>query len=472
MTSSSSLRTSHFSDLPPEIIERVLLLLDDDTLVAAESVCLAWRDALSGQSAFYRQKCLTLRAQYPALTPPFRRGGLDLPEGLPAHKFRSLYFGARRLLRHGLTPDDSADLPTVRVLDCLSSQNPVAWEEWRRRYNYRGVYDMVYDHASATLACSVFDCIQVWDSDSCRCVAVVGPESLDKGGSCFHFSDGILASGTISGKIRLLDPLTSEVLYWYQPLQPAHCICDLKIVGDTLLTVDCYGNACVRKLHRHGGGAASLSQEEHLSLPLDEDCPDDVRHDYRKREFERLLDFTEDFAVTTTRQHLMIFSLDKAKAGSEVYLNSRRSVLCCKADGRDIFWGEQNGAVCRYTLHDFSPGLQWVRDTWDKCRKVMTRFTDNVTSLDVSPDFVVIGDVNGEIHICHRHTFGHTGQPDYVLETGHCYGAFVWCVQIDAGRIFSGDSDGKLVVHDFWKSSSGSEKGQPDEKKAKQAGDV
>ncbi len=30
------------------------------------------------------------------------------------------------------------------------------------------------------------------------------------------------------------------------------------------------------------------------------------------------------------------------------------------------------------------------------------------------------------------------------------YPSFIWCVKVDAERIFSGDHNGKIVVHDFW----------------------
>ena len=38
----------------------------------------------------------------------------------------------------------------------------------------------------------------------------------------------------------------------------------------------------------------------------------------------------------------------------------------------------------------------------------------------------------------------------FLLEKGHSYGEFIWAVEMDSTRIFSGDSDACLVVHDFW----------------------
>ena len=38
----------------------------------------------------------------------------------------------------------------------------------------------------------------------------------------------------------------------------------------------------------------------------------------------------------------------------------------------------------------------------------------------------------------------------FLLENGHSYRSYIWAVEMDATRIFSGDSDACLVVHDFW----------------------
>ena len=85
-----------------------------------------------------------------------------------------------------------------------------------------------------------------------------------------------------------------------------------------------------------------------------------------------------------------------------------------------------------------------------------TKFLNNSTTLDtlisVRGDKIVIGDVNAEIHVLDRKPNVPLSQESFqfLLENGHSYGEFVWAVEIDATRIFSGDSDSCLVVHDFW----------------------
>jgi len=72
--------------------------------------------------------------------------------------------------------------------------------------------------------------------------------------------------------------------------------------------------------------------------------------------------------------------------------------------------------------------------------------------MSVRDDTIVLGDVNAEIHVLNR-------KPDvplskgsfrFLLENGHSYRSYIWAVEMDATRIFSGDSDACLVVHDFW----------------------
>ena len=71
-------------------------------------------------------------------------------------------------------------------------------------------------------------------------------------------------------------------------------------------------------------------------------------------------------------------------------------------------------------------------------------------------DKIVIGDVNAEIHVLERKSNVPLSQESFqfLLENGHSYGEFIWAVEIDATRIFSGDSDACLVVHDFWEHST------------------
>ena len=86
------------------------------------------------------------------------------------------------------------------------------------------------------------------------------------------------------------------------------------------------------------------------------------------------------------------------------------------------------------------------------------------TLILVREDKIVIGDVNAEIHVLDRKPNVPLSQDSFqfLLEKGHYNGAYngypyIWAVEIDATRIFSGDSDACLVVHDFWEQETETE---------------
>ena len=70
----------------------------------------------------------------------------------------------------------------------------------------------------------------------------------------------------------------------------------------------------------------------------------------------------------------------------------------------------------------------------------------------------LIGDVNAEIHCLDRSGPLSQNSFKFMLETGHSYKSFIWAVEMDESRIFSGDSDACLVVHDFWDYENSDEK--------------
>ena len=93
---------------------------------------------------------------------------------------------------------------------------------------------------------------------------------------------------------------------------------------------------------------------------------------------------------------------------------------------------------------------------WESKKSIGTRFQSNVTSIAVSKGRVVTGDVNGQIESLDKNNLDLMGLPsrvhdaEFVIESGRGPDAYIWCLNTDEARIISGDSDGKLVVHDFW----------------------
>lgn len=97
-------------------------------------------------------------------------------------------------------------------------------------------------------------------------------------------------------------------------------------------------------------------------------------------------------------------------------------------------------------------GLVQIINSDDIEERFQTRFKDSITSVSVRQDKILIGDVNAEIHCLDRKPDVPLSQDSFrfMLETGHSYKSYIWAVEMDECRIFSGDSDACLVVHDFW----------------------
>ena len=78
--------------------------------------------------------------------------------------------------------------------------------------------------------------------------------------------------------------------------------------------------------------------------------------------------------------------------------------------------------------------------------------SNSITSIAVAKDRILIGDVNAEIYCLNRSPDTPLGQDSFrfFLESGHSYNSYIWAVNMDESRIFSGDSESCLVIHDFW----------------------
>ena len=212
-------------------------------------------------------------------------------------------------------------------------------------------------------------------------------------------------------------------------------ICDLKVHGDNVLAVDWLGNMQQWKFlpNRDLVFVSSFT-------PLSNDLA--TLTQYTSKQTERLVEFNEFIGVTNVRQLFCIWNVhDVHRVAS--WISTETYVLCSKVLGHDAFWGEQNGSVHQFQYQEHKPSITTMTG------HVQTTFKDSITSLSVTRDHVVFGDKNGEIH-CSKLPLSQNNGFKFVLETGHQFGAFVWAIQVDGTRIFSGDSNAKMVIHDFW----------------------
>ena len=100
---------------------------------------------------------------------------------------------------------------------------------------------------------------------------------------------------------------------------------------------------------------------------------------------------------------------------------------------------------------------------------IRTVDNDPVISLSFNDDLLVLGDVNGELHIIDVKNLQfppgeHTVTWDKDIELSldgvskmrynstlrtHDYRSFIWACKSDSYRLFSGDEKGKIIIHDF-----------------------
>ncbi len=445
---------SSISSLPAEVLERVLSFVasDDLSLLRAEAACAAWRCAIRA-APIYRRKCLAFRRSNPDCATAFLRHRF-LERSESAEWCKGFYFGLRRLKRRGwarksAAAGGSSSFPAVKVVDTLAAEvNGVKVDlsdsSWSRRHNYTGVYDMVYDQEAGRLFCSVYDTIQVWDANSLTCLRILGPGVLDRfsstpssGGSdrtiCFHASGDVLACGTQRGDIRLFDIWSQEVCHSSSSSGArlsSPPVVDLKISGDELLSIDCFGSITEWRIDRRAKRLVSL--EEEVRPPLDELEDEEVRELYSAKNVERIIDFNSEVVATNTRELLALFSRPRTGgrdggdggACAATFVKCRDDILCLKVLGRAAYWGVMRGTVYRADLYLSPPASRRsspavISDPESECARLRTRFRDNITSLDVSEDSIVIGDVNGEVHICSLDRFGTNKncEPDYVIDS-------------------------------------------------------
>lgn len=466
---------------PPEIQTVILGYLEDSDpdLLRCELVCREWRQILTQRSLIYQRKCRRFLTSAPGhYDSTFQR------HGFTRNRFSSswckrFYYKVKNLPRNwSLCPSEGHPEETSRpritthksLEAVVDGRRLQVSEEWGRLHNYQGVYDTVWDPERSLMTCSVYDSIQVWDINAGRCLALLDNDTLDSDGvrsTCFFARDHVLACGTEKGHVRLYDLLSGRALGTYR--RSFQYISDVKISGDTLMSIDQFGamqewkiafqdepssEPSPSKKARHcdeSDGAQKkpvLQFLKEFSPPFTLSNPEVVT-EYQRRYWERLLDFNDQLIVTNCSRLFCIFSRNLEKM-TEVYVMTSARILCCKVFGGEVYWGEQKGKVFRTGLRANVCKVTNRPETDDDIAVFTTKFEDNITSVDADRRVVAIGDVNGEIQVLKADRFG---QPDclmFVLEDAHSFGAFVWSVHVDASRIFSGDSDGNLVVQDFW----------------------
>jgi len=364
------------------------------------------------------------------------------------------------------------------------------------------------------MVCSVAaDTIQVWDVNSRTRVSVFHSDQIDLDnvmGTSFCIASppppnsgmrqqrDYLIFGTDSAKLRVFDIETCQLLRTYQvpPFRDDNLrvtICDVKVFKGKLFTVDQEGTVTRWKVKSGGSFEAEEAQkppdllefEATIVPPLAPETDqvhlirsfNQQHFEYRNRWKHRILDVNEDLIVTTGNSGWLCV-ISRKNPRSVTFERVFNKIECVRLspdatnDGNVIYCGLNCGVIQRVGMRT-GEGLHqgfYVNASPQSCTliKQFTEYSDTITSLDVSGDgqLVVAGDVNGEIHgyLTDVSVFGRGQRARvFTLANSHSYGEYVWSVHLDDARLFSGGSDGLLVVHDLWNGDD-----EDDEEKEKQ----
>ena len=284
------------------------------------------------------------------------------------------------------------------------------------------------------------------------CLNIIDGNTLDGDGvksCCFAASDQMLFCGTNQGHIKTFNLLTGihhKTLRNPIGNYARNYICDIKVRGSDIIALDWLGSTETWKISPENGKdlvfvstfAPTMANDANLTTQ------------YSSKQTERRIEFNDNIVVTNVKQIFCIWDL-KNKSRPPVFINTQSYVLCSKVVDMFAFWGEQNGTMHQVRLSE--------RGEVEKVGFVQTAFKDSITSLSVclASNVAICGDKNGEIN-CAKIPLSEINKFEFVLESGvessltngHLFGAFVWAVQVDGVRIFSGDSNAKMIIHDFW----------------------
>lgn len=446
---------------PIEVLVHIFAYLDDESLQICEQVSSKWLEAIEKEN-LYAKKCQWL----------YKR---NLKSTFAHHKFHSVikrnpqaskefYYKLKNL--PGKWNVNEHQEPKVYSFYCKTGD---VSEEWISKHNYTGVYDMVWLPDKSYLISSCYDTIQVWDMVDYSRIQVFEGHVLDsevEKATCFYGCGPALVTGTSKGRLQAFDLVTRNKI-GASPIDPFHneMLSDIKGYDKSLLCVDWRGRLYQWEwTHANDQMKFNLKRTFYPPFPSNND---EVIQRYKMRFCERLVDFNDYIGITNCNDMFCIFDIATVKVGT--WVKTSRSVLCQQVFERSAYWAGPEGILYHWRQSiDKDVGVNIINsDDISECYQ--TRFQDSITSVSVREDKILIGDVNAEIHCLDRKPGVPLNQSSFrfLLETGHSYKSYIWAVEMDESRIFSGDSDACLVVHDFWDHDSKNEDNDVPNKKRK-----
>jgi len=343
-----------------------------------------------------------------------------------------------------------------KYLNCLDAElngrQVVQNSEWNRRHNYRGVYDMVYDEGR--LCVSVYDTIQIWDTRNYRLTHLFNKEILDQDRSqttCFTLYKDYLICGTENGYIKLID-INSEKVVTRSRVNTFY-LSDIKYKNGALVSLDWFGNIQQWKV-LPGPQIQNTTGGDGIEVPL-------LLQD---RDIERLLDFDDSIIISTYKCHISRYRNGEFDISVPVYTD----VFCIDKQDNYLAFGCKGSPRTQESANPCFAVAGIINLSDSVLPRIVyfrTKDNDPVISVQLKTNYLILGDVNGEIHIVNISGINFNGGETFVdLEEGrlhpsgchllktlksHGYRDFIWSLKFDGFRIFSGDETGKIIVHDF-----------------------
>jgi len=434
--------------LPTEILVLILTKLDLQTLMSSKLVCRKWQDLISKSVQLWRCRVIELCQQSQNLRPCLE---MQIYKDIrnDCDRLQVLYKKLRKV-RSNVTSNNYR----VRTIDCLLAEvdekKVEVNSDWTRDHNYKGVYDMVL--SKNVLVASVYDTIQIWDMARYKICNILQSKMLDEPLSkttCFtSVGDKYLICGTQDGCIKLFSLPVGEFLTKVKI--NSHHLTDVCAHDGMICALDWYGGITLWQVADSNGTAQLVkkSSDDQFIVP----------RILSNREHERLLDFTSDFLVTSYKCHLTCYN--KTKFFRSYPATS--DVFCIRIEGSRLAFGckgDNSNNYCSAGILNLDPG-QFPAVVYIK-----TRDNDPIISIAFNDKFLILGDTNGELHIVDIKDLSFPTQGEVTVELWntenefgvksvstirtHEYGAFIWACKSDPYRIFSGDENGKIIVHDF-----------------------
>ena len=142
--------------LPIEVLVHIFQFLDDESLKISEKVCFKWRKAIA-EEKLYAKKCQKILQNNPKVyQSTFAHHKFSKEIKSNAENSQEFYYKLKNLKNRWQVENGQ---PRVYSFYCKSGE---VSEEWIRKHNYTGVYDMVWLPDKSYLICSCYDTIQVW----------------------------------------------------------------------------------------------------------------------------------------------------------------------------------------------------------------------------------------------------------------------------------------------------------------------